>query len=77
MSMIVKMVTPARYMAMAAPERMLEWVQSLSALKPSSSSPMVWATAQSLFNNILDVSRNSFPSFLLTVHTGVLGPVPL
>jgi hypothetical protein len=46
MSMIVKMGTPARYMAMAPPDQM-EWVPASRCKKPRTSGPMRLAAAWS------------------------------
>jgi len=75
MSMIVKTGTPARYMAMADPERM-ECVPNSRAVNPSTSSPTDFTLARSLFNSILEESWDSLLSVPLIVQTGVVSPVP-
>ena len=73
--MIVKTGTPARYIAMAAPDR-IEWVPTSPCAYPSLASPRNDTVAQMQSRSILDVMAIIFPLSRWTVFTGVSGLVP-
>ena len=72
--MIVKVGTPARYIAIAAPERM-EWVPMSLGSNPSFSSPMRCPADCSFVRTVLDVIVRSLP-LIRIVLTVVLVSVP-
>ena len=51
MSMMVKVGTPSKYIAIEAPERM-EWVPMLSGWNPRQSSPTFLAAEQSFLHTV-------------------------
>ena len=72
--MIEKVGTPARYMAMAAPDR-TEWVPMSSDLKPNLSSPTPSAADRSLFRTVVEEIVESLSSTNM-VLIGVFSSVP-
>ena len=74
MSIIVKIGTLSRYIAMAAPLRM-EWVPQSSALKPRTSSPMIVTAARNLSRIVLEETKRSL-LLKKKVLTGVSFVVP-
>ena len=72
--MIEKVGTPARYMAMAAPDR-TEWVPMSSDSKPNLSSPTPSAAERSLFRTVVEEMVESLSSTKM-VLTGVFSSVP-
>ena len=68
--MMVKVGTPARYMAMAAPD-LMEWVPISEGLKPSLSSPRSCAAERSFERTVVEVIVLSLPltRMVLTVES--------
>ena len=74
MRMMVKVGTPPRYIAMAAPKRM-EWVPMLSGWKPRQSSPTFLAAERSFLRYVGELMVFAFPARNI-VLTVVLAVVP-
>ena len=68
--MMVKVGTPARYMAMEAPD-LMEWVPMSEGLKPRVSSPRSCAVERSLERTVVEVIVLSSPlmRMVLTVES--------
>jgi len=72
--MIVKVGTPARYMAIAAPDRM-EWVPMSSGSNPNLSTPTFFAAERSFTRTVADEMVAIFPSTKI-VLTGEFSSQP-
>ena len=75
MSMMVYTGTPARYIAMAAADR-LEWVPTSAASKPRTSFPIAVTRSRIRSRTCLDVTRPVVPSAFWYVQTGESAEVP-
>ena len=73
MSMMVKVGSPSRYIAMAAPERM-EWVPMSSGWKPTQSLPTFSAAERSFLRTVDELIVFSFMSrnIVLTVVSALV-----